>query len=91
METEEPASRWEPVASRHADALRAGSRRGSATGGAFEDDEIDLDALEAHRAGDLMDLLREVAQGAAAPEGAGAPSRRIAAPAEAATGASPSP
>ena len=29
--------------------------------GAFEDEEIDLDAiLEAHRAGDLMDLLREV-------------------------------
>ena len=28
---------------------------------AFEDEEIDLDAiLEAHRAGDLMDLLREV-------------------------------
>ena len=28
---------------------------------AFEDEEIDLEAiLEAHRAGDLMDLLREV-------------------------------
>ena len=38
------------------DAARLGDKMG-----AFEDEEIDLDAiLEAHRAGDLMDLLREV-------------------------------
>ena len=38
------------------DAARLGDKIG-----AFEDEEIDLDAiLEAHRAGDLMDLLREV-------------------------------
>ena len=38
------------------DAARLGDKLG-----AFEDEEIDLEAiLEAHRAGDLMDLLREV-------------------------------
>ncbi len=38
------------------DAARLGDKIG-----AFEDEEIDLEAiLEAHRAGDLMDLLREV-------------------------------
>jgi len=49
--SEEPASLRDLL-----DAARLGDKLG-----AFEDEEIDLEAiLEAHRAGDLMDLLREV-------------------------------
>ena len=49
--SEEPASLRDLL-----DAARLGDKIG-----AFEDEEIDLEAiLEAHRAGDLMDLLREV-------------------------------
>jgi len=65
--------------------------------GAFEDEEIDLDAiLEAHRAGDLMDLLREV--GLKAGERlrveralSADPPAPVAAPAEAATEPVPEP
>ena len=49
--SEEPASLRDLL-----DAARLGDKVD-----AFEDEEIDLEAiLEAHRAGDLMDLLREV-------------------------------
>ena len=52
-----------PVAEPPAETLRSlleAARLGDKIG-AFEDEEIDLEAiLEAHRAGDLMDLLREV-------------------------------
>ena len=102
METEEPAEPVvEPVAEPPAEpetlrSLLEAARLGDKIG-AFEDDEIDLDAiLEAHRAGDLMDLLREV--GLKAGERlrveralSADPPAPVAAPAEAATEPVPEP